>query len=249
MRRLPLTCSLLAALSFAAPAGAQTQVTVTGTITDAVSGAPVAGASVMFGRSRRTVWTDDQGRFALARVDPGNEWLTIQQLGYEHGWRAVAVATGMQPLAVTLQPDPVMLEQLDVIARRLQTRPEAAFMSMHAFDTRDLGTATGWSVLQFLRTRGAVTLVRCQRPHTRYCIWSRGLDVPAQVYLDGMRLYGGMDELEFVPITDLYRIEVYQRGVFIQVLTNWWAARAARDKGWESQLPLFIPEPTVGSYW
>ncbi len=255
MRRLARACSFLAALAAAAaPAHAQNReparVTVAGTITDAVSGAPVAGASVTFSRSRETVWTDDHGRFMLPKVDRGDDWLLVQQLGYRNGLLSIHVADGMEPLSVALEPDPVLLPQLEVIGRRLQMRTEAALIGgMHAFDTRDLAHAMGWSVFDFLRTQGAVMLIHCQRPHTVYCVWSRGESVPAQVYLDGIPLYGGMDELQYIPLTDLYRVEVYHRGVLIQVLTKWWALRAATHKGWEGELPLFIPAPTVGSYW
>ncbi len=255
MRRLTLACSFLAALTAAAaPADAQNRaparVTVTGTVTDAVSGAPVAGASVTFSRSRETVWTDDRGRFMLPKVDVGDDWLMVQQLGYRDGLLSIRVAGNMEPLAVALEPDPVLLPQLEVIGRRLQMRPEAALLGgMRVFDTRDLAHAMGWSVFDLLRSQGAVMLIHCQRPHSVYCVWFRGGGVPAQVYLDGIPLYGGMDELQYVPLTDLYRVEVYHRGVLIQVLTKWWALRAATHKGWESELPLLIPAPTVGSYW
>ncbi len=251
MRRLPLTCSFLAALSFAgAPVAAQTPsgVTVTGTITDAASGLPVAGAAVIFDHSGRTVWTDDHGRF-VARVEPGAERLTVRQLGYADARLGATIADGMQPLALTLQPDPVLLKQLEVIGTRLESRSYAALMSVHAFETRELASATSWSVFDFLKSRGAINLMPCRRATMRWCVWSRGAVIPAQVYLDGGRLYGGIDELEFMPMTDLYRVEVYRRGAYIQVLTSWWVARVARGKASVSELPLFLAEPTVGSSW
>ncbi len=255
MRRLVLACPFLAALAAtAAPADAQNPgpapVTVTGTVTDSVSGAPVAGAVVTLAHPHRTVWTDDHGRLLLAKVDPGDNWVMAEQLGYKDGFLSIRIADGMQPLSVVLEPNPVLLGRLEVIAERLQTRTEAVLTGgLRAFDTRDLAHAMAWSVFDLLRTKGAVTLMPCQRPHTVYCVWFRGDGVPAQVYLDGIPLYGGMDELQYIPITDLYRVEVYHRGVFIQVFTRWWALRAATHKGWESELPLFIPGPTVGSYW
>ncbi len=255
MRRLVVACSFLATLAAAAaPADAQNPgpapVTVTGTVTDSVSGAPVAGAVVTLAHPHRTVWTDDHGRFLLARVDPGDNWVMAEQLGYKDGFLSIHVADGMQPLSVVLEPNPVLLGRLEVIAERLQTRTEAVLTGgLRAFDTRDMAHAIGWSVLDLLRSQGAVMLTHCQRPHTFYCVWFRGAGVPAQVYLDGIPLFGGLDELEYIPLTDLYRVEVYQRGTLIQVLTKSWALRAATHKGWESELPLFVPGPTVGASW
>ncbi len=250
--RCLLSWSLLAALAAAAaPAGAQTPhgVTVTGTITDAISGAPVVGASVIFARSRRTVWTDEHGRFVLAPVDPGADWLTIEQLGYESGRLAVAVAEGMQPLSVALKPDPVLLEGLAVVARRPISRPGAFAMSVHALDARDLQRPGPWDVADFLRNRGAIIPFPCYSTFgtvasmgaatATTCVWVRGQWEPTRVYLDDMELYGGLEALVSIPVKDVYRIEIYNRGAFIQVLTNQWALRAA-ERGGRSDLPAFF---------
>lgn len=236
MRTFLTACSLVAALCVPAPASAQTpepaaRVTVTGTVTDAASGVPVAGASVSFQRSHRTVWTDDHGRFALARVEPGDERLTIEQLGYKDGQTAINVGDGMRPLALALEPNPVLLRGLAVVARRLRSRPEAMFMSVRAFDAHDLQFSNGWSVGEFLRTRGAMISVPCNYAFTTSCVWSRGQFVPSRVYLDNMQLFGGLDELVGIPVSDIYRVEVYQRGIYVQVLTKEWALRAASRAG------------------
>ncbi len=233
--RSPLLLALVApialAVGAAVPARAQTpkppRVTVTGTVVDASTGAPVAGAAVTFQRSSKTVWTDDHGRFTLSKVEPGDDSLAVEELGYKDGKLAIEVAPGASPVVARLQPDPVLLKGLAVVARRLKTRPEAMFMSVRAFSERDLALTSGWSVADALRNRGAVIPMPC-RWGGQNCIWSRGQVLPMRVWLDDMRLFGGMDELETIPVADLYRVEVYERGRYVQVYTKTWALRAAR---------------------
>ncbi len=250
MRKL-LVLPLAALALAAAPAGAQapTGVAVAGKVTDAVSGVPVVGASVLFGRSRRTVWTDDQGRFVLTPVEPGAEWLTIEQLGYADGQLAVAVAEGMPPLSVTLQPDPVLLKGLAVVAQRLMSRPGAFAMGMHALDAHDLQRPGPWNVAEVLRYRGGIFPVSCYSAFgtvasigaatAATCVWSRGQYEPTRVFLDDMELYGGLEALAGIPVSEVYRIEIYEHGAFIQVLTKQWARRAA-ERGGRSDLPAFF---------
>ncbi len=253
MRRLALACAFLAAFAAAAPTDAQNparaRVTITGTVTDTVSGAPVAGASVTIARTHRTVWTDDHGRFMLPGVDPGDDWLLVQQLGYENGQVAIRVADGMPSLAVTLVPDPVLLEGLAVIALRPVSRPGAWTMGMHAFDARDLQGLGPWDVASFMRNRGGIFPVSCYSlfgtmasigaATAPTCVWARGQFQPTRVFLDDMELFGGLEALAGIALNDVYRIEVYERGAFIQVLTKRWALRAA-ERGGRFELPPFF---------
>ncbi len=233
MRSIPPTLPLALALAIgtAVPAHAQTpkpaRVTVTGTVLDAATGAPLVGAAVTLQRAGKTAWTDDHGRFTVTKVEPGEESLAIEQLGYKDGQLGIQVAETAGPVVARLQPDPVLLKGLAVVARRLRTRPEAMYMSVRAFDERDLALTAGWSVADALRGRGAVIPMTC-RWGGYGCIWSRGQVLPMRVWLDDMRLFGGMDELETIPVSDLYRVEVYERGRYVQVFTKNWALRAAR---------------------
>ena len=234
MRRSPqLVALVFLALGTAAPvARAQTpaplpRVTVSGTVTDASTGVPIAGAAVTLERSRRTVWTDEHGRFTVTKVEPGEESLTVEELGYKDGNLEIAVGEGTAPVDLRLQPDPVLVEGLAVVARRLRTRPEAMYMSMRAFDERELALTNSFSVAEALQNRGAIIPMPC-RFGGYNCIYTRGLVVPARVWLDDMRLFGGLDELQTIPVTDLYRVEVYERGRFVQIYTKGWALRAAR---------------------
>lgn len=212
----------------AVPASAQQTRVFLGTVTDSMTGAPIVGATVTFERANRTVFTDDRGAFRL-KLPEGPESMTVEQLGYHSMRVAVDVDSAAAPHTVRLGPDPVALKGIAVIDRRLSTRSAAIAMSLRSFDARDLAMGSSWDVKDYLESRGAYSPMVCPRAaFTTSCIWSRGQVVQPRVWLDNNRLFGGLDELATVPIRDLYRVDVFQRGVYIQVFTRWWLERALK---------------------
>ena len=210
---------------------------VAGTVTDSVTGAPIAGATVTFQRADRTVFTDERGNFSV-RLPEGAEAMTIEQLGYHSAQEPLAVDSGMAPRALRLAPDPVALKGIAVINRRLRSSSLAIAMSVRTFDDKDLARAPAWSVGNYLNSRGAFTPMRCPLgAWSSMCIWSRGQVIEPSVWLDDYRLIGGLEELMTMPLHDVYRVDVYQHGLFIHVVTKWWMELAV-SHGWTFS-PLF----------
>lgn len=206
----------------------QQRAVLVGTVTDSATGAPVPGATVTFERARRTVFADPKGAFSI-KLPEGPESVTVEQLGYRDGHVALVVNSGMAPRTLRLAPDPVALKSIEVINRGLRNRSAAIVMSVRSFQTNDLSLATAWNVRDYLDSRGAYFPLRCPRAaFTTSCIWSRGQVVAPRVWLDNNPLFGGLDELATIPVHDIYRVDVFQRGVYIQVFTKWWMERALR---------------------
>jgi len=209
---------------------------VVGTVTDSATGAAVAGATVTFRPAGRTVFTDEHGAFSI-RLWEGPEALTIEQLGYHTAQLPVAVDGGMAPRAVRLAPDPVMLKGIAVINRRSASNPLAIAMAVRTFNENDLAHADDSSVRQFLDSRGAFTATRCPwGAWSIVCISSRGQVIEPRVWIDDYRLYGGLEELSMFPLHDVYRVDVYQRGLYIHVLTKSYMEETVH-RGW----PVFSP--------
>ena len=61
-------------------------------------------------------------------------------------------------------------------------------------------------------------------------MYRRGSYVNPTVFLDEFRLIGGWAELELLPISHLYMIEVYGRGTHIRAYTHRFMERAARTR-------------------
>jgi hypothetical protein len=71
--------------------------TITGTVTDAEDGSPIAGAVVTDGT--RTTTTDASGEYAIADVPPGTYEVTASKSGYESSFLTVTVLEGNSAVA------------------------------------------------------------------------------------------------------------------------------------------------------
>jgi len=66
--------------------------TMTGSVTDAEDGSPIAGATVSAGT--RTTTTDTTGKYTVANVPPGTYEVTASKSGYESSTSTVTVVAG-----------------------------------------------------------------------------------------------------------------------------------------------------------
>jgi hypothetical protein len=89
---------------------------VSGTITDASSARPVAGAIVRIsvGEASRTTRSDERGEFRFSNVGAGRLTLTVRTLGFEPFAQDVEVAQDAPPMRVALR----RLQMLDTIRIR-----------------------------------------------------------------------------------------------------------------------------------
>lgn len=106
----------------AAPAHGQSTGRVLGDVTDAETGRAIAGADVwIVGHSLRTI-TDEDGRFVLAGVPPGERAIHVEMIGYRAlTLQQVRVRAG-HPYEVSIQmtPVPVQVEGLVVESERVR---------------------------------------------------------------------------------------------------------------------------------
>lgn len=84
-------------------------VTVTGTVTDSVTGAPVAQAVVTDGR--HSVTATDQGTYSISVYAGGQVNLTAQRFGYSSSMQSVKIF-GAQTVNFTLAPEPPIIVKL-----------------------------------------------------------------------------------------------------------------------------------------
>ena len=78
---MPKNLLLLLLLIFGIAANAQQTYTITGIVTDEKD-APIPGATVFLGDSRKAAATDASGQFVLERVQYGNYTLVVKMMGY-----------------------------------------------------------------------------------------------------------------------------------------------------------------------
>lgn len=86
--------------------GVTTTGTISGTVTDANTGNPIAGASVSTQPTTLLVTTDAQGRFSISNVTPGSYTVTASASGYFDESANITVTAGQTSTAdLALQAD------------------------------------------------------------------------------------------------------------------------------------------------
>jgi hypothetical protein len=102
-----------------------------GTVRDAASGSPVAGAVVELGDPPHTALTDREGRYLLTEVPAGSHLLAIRFMGYRpRTVNALVPSSGELEIDLSLDPLPVPLRTIEVWSqaeRATGTRPTMDF--------------------------------------------------------------------------------------------------------------------------
>lgn len=193
--------------------------TVKGIVVDALTGRPLPGVLVSVQAFDWAVISEEDGHFILPRVPLGQTTLEFTQLGYAATVLTSRVAPDMAALRVELQPEPLVLEGIKVMANRFERRRKAAPMGVQAYDSRMLRTP--YDVLDFLRFKALVRLTPCRMGDIgNNCIWWRGQVIEPRVVLNEVPMFAGLDMLEGMPSSTVYLVEVYRQGRQIRVYTN-----------------------------
>ena len=235
-RFAPAVAVLLSALAAGAPLAAQqaaepSVVPLSGQVTDRSTGQPLAGAYVEVGGTHLEALTDEQGRFTFRKVRPGEHQVTVSLLGYSDLERVVRAAAGGPPVALALEPDPVVLEGLTVNLNVLEQRRHRVAVSSRAYDRTQIRRSSAMNMEAFVRGPGGVPAVGCRRAFASSCVYSRGRYEAVAVYLDEMPIYS-LEHLAGVQPEEVERVEVYQNGRQVRVYTSWFMEQVARGKRW-----------------
>lgn len=239
------TMLAIAALSLLARPGASqerdgsgpvAELDVFGNVVDAQSGQSLVGAWVGITGTEWGSITNSEGRFRLPDMQPGPISLTVEQIGYETlEWTGEISPDGDLP-TVELTPRPVLLEGLAVVTDRFRSRRMAAATRVVAFDAADLTLATERNALEYVRYRTA-GVVPCNGRTGSSCVLVRGRSVEPVVYVDEVRLLGGLEYLETFRPWDFHMIEVFAGGSHIRAYTPRFMERAAETR--LLPIPLF----------
>jgi hypothetical protein len=233
-RAIAFACILtIAALALLARSGHAQEIDRTpfdlfGTVVDATSGEALVGAWVGYTDSNWGSITDDVGRFRFPDMVPGRLALTIEQLGYEALEWVGAVSAADELLRIELTPQPIILEGLNVVVDRFESRRRAVATSVFAYDAADLQVGTAQTAMEFVRNRVNSSFVPCSGAFGGTCIRVRGQAREPSVYVDEMPVLGGLDYLDTFAPWELYMIEIYGRGRHIRAYTHQFMERAAK---------------------
>jgi len=199
-----------------------------GTVTDE-SGRPLVGAFVSPADSDWGSLTGEDGRFVLRRVTPGTVTLRAELIGYETLVWSGNVSEG-RPVALRMVAQPILLEGLNVVTDRFESRRRGIATSVRWYDHDDLATSTMPTALDFVAMRAGLARVRCNGRMTDQCILVRGRVAEPVVYVDEFPVVGGMEYLETLQPHELYMVEVYGGGRHIRAYTPQFMERAAERR-------------------
>jgi hypothetical protein len=141
----------------------------------------------------------------------------------------VTIAPDGATVRIELEPDPVMLKQIEVVSNRLERRRNAIPYSVQAYDAEDLATTASFDAFDFVRTRLFTAPCRSLSFSTT-CVRRRGQVISPEVFVDDSHYFGGLDILYGWMPQDLYAIEVIANGAQVRIYTKNYADRLARGK-------------------
>lgn len=235
MARFRLAVALAALFMAAVPATAQsadgaTLPLLTGRVVDRASGAVVADAILYVGSVEQAIAAGEDGLFRI-RLKPGYYQVEVSRLGYADLTTTVNIGADDRQLTLELEPQPVLLERVQVFGDRLKSRRNAVPTSVRVFDRRDMVASAAPDVLEFVRMRTGLTRATCRTRTITPCAYVRGQPLPVAVTVDEMPMIGGLDALALYRGDELHMVEVYGGGRYVKVYTVAYVEHAAR-RGW-----------------
>lgn len=156
---------------------------ISGTVTDAVNGEPIAGANVIVEGTTLGVITDENGKFSLD-VPSGNSVLVISFLGYNSEKITVGAQT---TLDVKLTPDITKLEEVVVVGYGTQKK-QTLTGSIASINSEDLVATKNQNVQNLLtgKVAGVRVVQKTSEPGSFTNLFDiRGLGTPLFV-IDGV---------------------------------------------------------------
>lgn len=133
----PLVAASLAVLSLSSATAARIaaqepdcrvdKTRIVGFVVDAGNESPLASVLVSVESPDRASLTTDNGRFLLCDIGPGERVLTASRLGYDTLRIRIGPNPSGEPLRLRLEPDPIILEGLEIVTDRFERRRRAGF--------------------------------------------------------------------------------------------------------------------------
>jgi outer membrane receptor protein involved in Fe transport len=170
--------------------------TIRGTVTEARTARPIAGAQVSVSGTQHGTLTNAQGQFLLPGVPAGGHEVRVQMLGYSDGAQEVDVAAGSTTaLTFELSESAIALDEVIVTGQARQTRRREIATSIASVDATQLEDAAVRNVSDLLQGRnpGVTVLPGGGKVGQGTKVVLRGPSSLSQgvqplVYVDGVRM-------------------------------------------------------------
>lgn len=234
---------LAAALCAAGASAIAQTAAISGTVVDALTGAPVEFANVFLAQTTSGTSTDASGAFVLRNVPAGSYELIVSRVGYGRSSRHidVAPATG-RPLRIELQPRAFESEEVEILGlepgewRRLLGFFTTAFLGR----TENASSCTILNPLHLDLRYNADTRILTATCDTTLVIENRAL---------GYRIDCEIDLFEWDVVQDIGRYIIYPRFLPLPVLSPEDSAHQAarRERTYKGSFKHFLRSMISGT--
>lgn len=198
-----------------------------GRVIDEQTRTPLEGAFVAQAGSMRGYMTDSLGFFVLEVAPGGGGYpLTVEQLGYSTLEVTLGPTAHGEFTTVKMRPSPIAVEGLQVLVDRFDRRRRFYSGSVRVMDQGRLLRFAGTAYDVVRREVGFMTA--CVGSSDELCTIRRGRRTQVELCTDEMPTYGATSALESYDSSELYLVEVYNRGQQVRVYTRWFVERALR---------------------
>ncbi len=194
-------------------AGAQTSAVV-GTVRDAETGKPIAGATVLLTGTPLSAIASADGRFAIEGLQGGRYTLRAVAIGFSaDGLFHIELAAGeRRDLTLRLERIPLMLQEVVVTASRVVERSEESAVSVAALPSHEVVRRNVTTIDKALVYVPGVTFNGSEQLDIRGAAgFARGVGSRVLMLLDGHPILSGDGgEIDFasIPLLDLDRAEI-----------------------------------------
>jgi hypothetical protein len=195
------------------------KVTARGTVIDAATSEPIAGAYVGVQDSRSGVPTNARGEFILTRV-PVGATIEVTHLGYA-GW--TQRVDGSETLRIALRVDPIVMNALEVVTDRFEQRRRASGVASRSYTADQIIGAPVTDARDFALLRAPFG--RCADGRGD-CIYRRGRWRQPSICIDDFPYGSDVNVLATIPAHEIHRFELVG-GTSIYVYTKHFAERLA----------------------
>ena len=164
-------------LATAGVSSAQTTGTVTGLVTDATSGAPLAGVQVHIPTLQQGRVTDPQGRYVLPDIPAGEHVVRVQMLGYAANEQTVRVtAGGTATVNFTLTSEAISVEGIVVTAMGIERSERSLGYAVQNIDASRIAQAPQTNITSMLQGKvaGVNVVTTSSRPGASSRVTIRG---------------------------------------------------------------------------
>ncbi len=228
MRVRAPTFILLAVTSLVMSRGApgQERISIRGIVVDAGTGVPLQGVLVTAPLGDIQVLTDSAGAFGIALIRDRSYELVAEDMGYLPARFTLGPEAETTPTTLGLRPMPEILSGLAVLEDRLRQRRRRRGGHVKMVEHDSLLVTTELNAYNLVE-RAVPGARACDRQIENLCILGGARERAIRICIDDERPPAGASALTWYAPSDLWLVEIFDRGRSVRVYSRRFVNRIA----------------------